>query len=155
MLSVEKSFPDLAPFLEKYKNEHRRWDRQHSATAPRRSKVCLIDSGVVVVENNTTEKLHIGAQIVDGQSFVYEDSSESPWWHASVPHGTQMASLICSIDPCCELYVTKVGDDVGTYGDRQNVPVTPERVADVSFATCCYLIARALPDYDSGCRVGH
>ncbi|KAJ5617029.1 hypothetical protein N7537_002143 [Penicillium hordei] len=32
----------------------------------------------------------------------------SPFGGASDPHGTQMANLICAIDPGCEFYVAKV-----------------------------------------------
>ncbi|PTB62989.1 hypothetical protein BBK36DRAFT_1144522 [Trichoderma citrinoviride] len=46
-----------------------------------------------------------------GRSFVYTgDEEEEVWWHASEPHGTQMARLICSVDPCCQLYVAKVAE---------------------------------------------
>jgi hypothetical protein len=135
--SVEISFREIAPFVGKYEQEHhQRKNSELLGAASCRSKVCLVDSGVIVVENNAPEngqrKLHIGRQIVDGQSFVYDGFSESPWWYASVPHGTQMASLLCSIDPCCELYVAKVGDAIGPQVGSKNAPVTPERVAEVS-----------------------
>jgi hypothetical protein len=101
----------------------------------------LIDSGVIVVENTIPEgkkgNRHIANQIIEGKSFVYDGSYESPWWHASIPHGTQMASLICAIDPCCELYIAKVGDITSPNVDLGNVPVTPEKVAEVSQPTSC------------------
>ena len=56
-----------------------------------------------------------------GRSFVDDDFQLSPWLFASDPHGTQMANLICAIDPACELYVAKVTD--GRDG------ITPQRVA--------------------------
>lgn len=50
-------------------------------------------------------------RVKGGKSFVNTgDDEEQVWWHASEPHGTQMARLICSIDPCCELYVIKVAE---------------------------------------------
>lgn len=50
-------------------------------------------------------------RVVDGKSFVNTgDDEEQVWWHASEPHGTQMARLICSIDPYCDLYVVKVAE---------------------------------------------
>ncbi|KAJ6006189.1 hypothetical protein N7451_004133 [Penicillium sp. IBT 35674x] len=49
-------------------------------------------------------------RIHDGRSFVGDDFRVSPWMFASDPHGTQMANLICAIDPECELYVAKVTD---------------------------------------------
>ncbi|KAI0520750.1 hypothetical protein F5B22DRAFT_598226 [Xylaria bambusicola] len=49
--------------------------------------------------------------IEDGKSYVNTgDDEEQMWWHASEPHGTQMARLICSIDPRCKLYVVKVAE---------------------------------------------
>jgi hypothetical protein len=99
---------------------------------PWRAKVALIDSGVVVVGNRVgadgKDSSNIGEQIVEAASFVLQGGEEQPWWHASTPHGTQMAALICAIDLCCDLNVTKVGDNT-TSG------VTPERVADVSNAS--------------------
>lgn len=54
------------------------------------------------------------SRIERGQSFVDDESKVSPWLFASHPHGTQMANLICAIDPMCQLYVAKVAD--GKYG---------------------------------------
>jgi len=60
------------------------------------------------------------SRIEKGQSFVDDESKVSPWLFASHPHGTQMANLICAIDPMCQLHVAKVAD--GRYG------TTPLRV---------------------------
>ncbi|EFY84995.1 hypothetical protein MAC_08979 [Metarhizium acridum CQMa 102] len=46
-----------------------------------------------------------------GQSFVEENFRVSPWFFASDPHETEMANLICAIDPCCDLYVAKVNEE--------------------------------------------
>ncbi|KAI0849800.1 hypothetical protein F5Y00DRAFT_234886 [Daldinia vernicosa] len=61
------------------------------------------------------------SRVKGGKSFVDEGSRVGPWLFASDPHGTQMANIICAIDPLCELYVAKVTE--GRYG------VTPSRVA--------------------------
>lgn len=66
----------------------------------------------------------LGSRIKEGKSFVDDDHHVSPWIFASDPHGTQMANLICAIDPACELYVAKVTD-----GD--NFGISPERVIRV------------------------
>ncbi|EHK43357.1 hypothetical protein TRIATDRAFT_149048 [Trichoderma atroviride IMI 206040] len=50
------------------------------------------------------------SRIQNGRSFVDDESSLSPWLFASDPHGTQMANMICAIDPCCDLYVAKVAE---------------------------------------------
>ncbi|UKZ78892.1 hypothetical protein TrVFT333_006638 [Trichoderma virens FT-333] len=71
-------------------------------------------------ENHKT----LGDRIRGGRSFADDDFQLSPWMFASDPHGTQMANLICAIDPTCELYVAKVTD--GRFG------ITPEWVSRVS-----------------------
>ncbi|KAL8399862.1 hypothetical protein RB594_000326 [Gaeumannomyces avenae] len=61
------------------------------------------------------------ARIQDGCSFVDENFRFSPWLFASNPHGTQMANLICAIDPFCQIYVARVAED--------SSKITPKRVA--------------------------
>ncbi|KAE9566636.1 hypothetical protein CGMCC3_g17204 [Colletotrichum fructicola] len=39
-----------------------------------------------------------------------EQDRVSPWYLASNPHGTQMANLVCAIDPLCQLFVAKIAD---------------------------------------------
>ncbi|KAL6894696.1 peptidase S8/S53 domain-containing protein [Trichoderma evansii] len=63
---------------------------------------------------------NLWSRIKDGCSFVDDNSRLSSWLFASNPHGTQMANLICAIDPWCDLYVAKVTE--GRYG------ISPERV---------------------------
>lgn len=65
------------------------------------------------------------SRIKEGKSFVDDDHRVSPWLFASDAHGTQMANLICSIDPACELYVAKITDG-------NNFGISPERVIRVS-----------------------
>ncbi|KAL2170011.1 hypothetical protein VTG60DRAFT_5412 [Thermothelomyces hinnuleus] len=53
----------------------------------------------------------LAMHIEGGKSFVTTgDNEEQVWWHASEPHGTQMARLICSIDPSCRLLIAKVAE---------------------------------------------
>jgi len=52
----------------------------------------------------------VSSRIREGCSFVDDYFKISLWVFASNPHGTQMANLICAIDPLCELYVAKVAD---------------------------------------------
>lgn len=51
-------------------------------------------------------------RIKEGASFVDGNSRLNPWLFATNAHGTQMANLICAIDPTCELYVARVAEDV-------------------------------------------
>ncbi|KUI69791.1 Subtilisin DY [Cytospora mali] len=103
---------NLQAFLEKFRNYY----VVEQETPPARTKVALIDSGVLVTggpgEVYTKENAIFGKnpahRIVDGTSLVSKDNKEEVYWHASDPHGSQMAQLICSINPCCDLYVVKV-----------------------------------------------
>lgn len=103
----------LAVFIKKFFNHYaENWD---SVTRqPRKSKVALIDSGVVVVGGQNATSGEFGSslakRIVEGISLVSRDNEEQAWWHATDPHGTQMATIICSINPCCDLYVVKVAE---------------------------------------------
>jgi hypothetical protein len=49
------------------------------------------------------------SRIKNGVSFLYHKNKGSPWWPAIDTHGTQMAELICQLDPFCELYIAKAG----------------------------------------------
>ncbi|KAI1123795.1 peptidase S8/S53 domain-containing protein [Nemania abortiva] len=51
----------------------------------------------------------LGTQIEAGISFQTTDN-EAPWWHALDPHGTQMAHIICSIDPLCRLFISRLAE---------------------------------------------
>lgn len=64
------------------------------------------------------------SRIKKGRSFVDDESRVSSWLFASDPHGTQMANLICAIDPCCDLYVAKVAE-----GRSGIIPARVERVS--------------------------
>lgn len=69
-------------------------------------------------------KKSLWTHIETGRSFVDSSSRSSPWQFPSDPHGTQMANLVCAIDPSCKLYVARVAEDA--FG------ITAERVAKVS-----------------------
>lgn len=81
-----------------------------------------LDDGKSEPLNSRTTKSYktLWSRIEDGRSFVDDYFRVSPWLFASDPHGTQMADLICAIDPRCQLNVAKVTD--GTDG------ITPKRV---------------------------
>ena len=78
-----------------------------------RIKVAVIDTGVDGTLSTLSEC------ILDGVSLVEDfEGRESPWWLASHPHGTQMASFIHQLDPFCYLYVIKICDEYGgVHGD--------------------------------------
>nr|CDP29054.1 Putative serine protease [Podospora anserina S mat+] len=73
-------------------------------------------------EDGEKQARTLWSRVQSGRSFVDDEGQVSPWMFASDPHGTQMANLICAIDPLCKLYITKVTDS-NKYG------ITPQRVA--------------------------
>ncbi|KAL6867029.1 hypothetical protein J3F83DRAFT_761514 [Trichoderma novae-zelandiae] len=108
-ITTDLGGPHLASFIKKFCNHY-----IESRQPPAKTKVALVDSGVVVVNGVNTNDSKFGSslakRIVEGISLVSVDNVEHPWWHATEPHGTQMATIICSINPCCELYVVKVAE---------------------------------------------
>ncbi|RFU78593.1 peptidase s8 s53, subtilisin kexin sedolisin [Trichoderma arundinaceum] len=73
------------------------------------------------------------SRIKEGQSFVDDGNRVSQWFLASDPHGTQMARLICSIDPCCDLYVARVSK-----GRSGIIPARVARVGYLPFMHCSH-----------------
>ena len=70
----------------------------------RPTQVAILDSGVDRGEFQKADELM-------GESFSTPGSSaDSYWWISSEEHGTQMAKIIKSIDPCCQLFIAKVAD---------------------------------------------
>ena len=66
-----------------------------------KTKVAILDTGVSTFPPD---------RIKMGTSFVHDKSSSvlKPWWLPSHEHGTQMADIIRSIDPWCELYIAQI-----------------------------------------------
>ncbi|KAF7557998.1 hypothetical protein G7Z17_g284 [Cylindrodendrum hubeiense] len=92
---AERAVPDLSPYITKYDDQFSDAAKNHKGLWPR---------------------------IKEGHSFVDNASRLPSWLFASDPHGTQMANLICAIDPHCELYVAKIVEG------RQGI--TPDNVAE-------------------------
>ncbi|KUJ11640.1 uncharacterized protein LY89DRAFT_228881 [Mollisia scopiformis] len=124
----------LKSFVKTYDRLHKR--RMASADPSnhlRRIKVAIIDTGVDdgQFETGTLKSF-------TGQTF--SETGDSHWWLSADSHGTQMAKLITSIDPCCELYIAKVGDSktditVGAVTDALNWAISEKvDVISMSFA---------------------
>ena len=138
--------PTLSTFIKRYRDIH----TEHEEFDPslQRSKVAVIDSGVVLVggkrkiKTNSSISAHIDRQIKDGKSFVHHNV-EHPWWHAIGPHGTQMTSLICAIDPRSEIYIARV-----TESDTSGV--SSQRVAEVRSERYRWVKANMSQGYSMG-----
>jgi hypothetical protein len=75
-------------------------------------KVAVIDNGADYVRTTISENIQ------EGISFVHTANRKYilPWWFVADPHGPQMAYLIRTVNPFCQLYIARVGtsrDDVG------------------------------------------
>ncbi|KAL4969565.1 uncharacterized protein BDV14DRAFT_195830 [Aspergillus stella-maris] len=71
-----------------------------------RIKVAIIDNGADKIRSP------IGPWIDNGISYVSSDhlgEAPRPWWTVADAHGTQMASLINTVNPYCRLYIARVG----------------------------------------------
>ncbi|KAL4937618.1 hypothetical protein BDV06DRAFT_215742 [Aspergillus oleicola] len=71
-----------------------------------RIKVAIIDNGADKIRSP------IGPWIDNGISYVSSDNlgeAPRPWWTVADAHGTQMASLINTVNPYCRLYIARVG----------------------------------------------
>ncbi|KAM0664055.1 hypothetical protein ACQRIU_007056 [Beauveria bassiana] len=77
----------------------------------RPAKVAIIDNGILSMEPPSATRVASPTRPeAPADSFVYERDSWSPWYLASNPHGTQMANLVCAIDPLCQLFIAKIAD---------------------------------------------
>ncbi|KAL7930954.1 peptidase S8/S53 domain-containing protein [Trichoderma chlorosporum] len=93
----------------------------------RPTKVAIIDNGVLSITHTSAAQettitssngqmgqnmasKSLSSRIKGGRSFVDDGSKLSSWLFASDPHGTQMANLICAMDPFCDLYVARVAE---------------------------------------------
>ncbi|KAH8803054.1 hypothetical protein F5884DRAFT_888196 [Xylogone sp. PMI_703] len=128
---AQKLAPKLAIFLHNLKDLGR--DEKYSPSKFRRTKVAIIENGILGItprssynkpsgsgeERQFNDDKSLLSRVKDGCSFVDDHSKLGSWLFASDPHGTQMANLICAIDPLCDLYVAKVTEDKsGITNDR-------------------------------------
>ena len=100
----------LDEFVRNYYNiQQAPFEIDTSSKAPplRRIKIALIDTGIGALGFLDQ------SQIKSGISFGHgvDRESEIPWWIPSNEYGPQMADIITSIDPYCELYPIKITDD--------------------------------------------
>ena len=100
----------LDAFVNEYTNiQQVRLERSTNSTIKllRKVKIALIDTGIGALADRSQ------LQIKSGISFGHgaDGESESPWWIPSNEHGPQMADIISSIDPYCEIFPVKITDD--------------------------------------------
>lgn len=120
--SLSYELTGLRPFLDFYRGFQRSrielaksGNSDHNNSTLQPVRVAVIDNGV--------DDYSFNRKIKRGISFVYPDGKEQNWFIASDPHGTQMAKFIQQIDPFCEIYPIKVGDQVRD--------IVPSRVVEV------------------------
>lgn len=116
----------LDAFVNKYTDmQQERLERSTNSTLKplRKVKIALIDTGIGALVDRSQ------LQIKSGISFGHgaDGESESPWWIPSNEHGPQMADIISSIDPYCEIFPIKITDD--TDGGA----IKPQPIIDVCY----------------------
>ena len=126
MFSAERAVPQLFPYITNYR--HKVAAVLSAKEKFRPTRVAILDNGILNIPPARTGEDDKGLwpRIKEGQSFVDNASRLGSWLFASDPHGTQMANLICAIDPYCELYVAKIVEG------RQGI--LPDSVAEVGTA---------------------
>ncbi|KIX01497.1 uncharacterized protein Z518_09223 [Rhinocladiella mackenziei CBS 650.93] len=96
-----------------------------------RVKIAIIDTGADQMEKT------LSGNIVRGVSFVrsaVEPHSVLPWFTPGHPHGTQMADLIRSVNPECELFPIRVASmrkDVDIYAATEAIDWAIENEIDI------------------------
>jgi hypothetical protein len=105
---AERAVPQLSPYITNYRQKVSSVLFAKQEFRP--TRVAILDNGILNIPPARTGKNDEGLwpRVEDGQSFVDNASRLGSWLFASDPHGTQMANLICAIDPYCKLYVAKV-----------------------------------------------
>jgi hypothetical protein len=96
--------PRLAPFIKQYNSI------AHKAGSVR-TKIAIIDNGMMWSQGQADSTVHLQAcnQVKGGKSFLNKSGSGYQWYLAGASwHGTQMACIISSLDPMCELYIAQV-----------------------------------------------
>ncbi|OCK83141.1 subtilisin-like protein, partial [Lepidopterella palustris CBS 459.81] len=73
-----------------------------------------------------------------GASFVCRDGKESSWWLSQEMHGTNMARIIRSLDPYCELYIAQVGESKTDIRPERALREAIDRGVDVISMSFCF-----------------
>ncbi|KAL6690693.1 peptidase S8/S53 domain-containing protein [Trichoderma pleuroticola] len=130
----ERIAPELSKFTKKYRDLVQ--DAQDGPRGYRPTRIAIIDTGMLDIRPDTdnmgdsaTDRQQVDAlcaneqhehlsrrpmdetlwsRVKAGRSFVGDDDGSSQQFLASNAHGTQMARIIGSIDPCCDLYIARV-----------------------------------------------
>lgn len=127
------------------------WNGEGSSTTSeppdpgaRRPSVQLNNHPGVVIDNTPEPidaKQDLLSHIVEGRSFVDSASKFCPWQFPSDPHGTQMANLICAMDPLCKLFVARVSEDaVGIKAENVEKAINWAIDCDVDIISMSFVI---------------
>lgn len=61
---------------------------------------------------------------------TFSQTGDSHWWLSGDSHGTQMAKLVTNLDPCCDIYVAKIGDSKSDISTGAVIEVIDTRSAN-------------------------
>ncbi|KAL6693303.1 hypothetical protein J3F84DRAFT_401180 [Trichoderma pleuroticola] len=105
------------------------------------------------VRKETENHKTLWSRIKGGKSFVGDSSRVSPWLFAFNPHGTQMANLICAIDPWCDLYVAKVTEGrAGIMPARVTSAIRYAISQNVDIISMSFAISEKTDDLEAACN---
>ena len=102
---------DLAHNLDEFVDVYKNLRRQPRWNSIKKTKVAIVDDGIMGVSKPKTRGARLCKQVKEGKSFAIGTRGlhHGSWFaSSSESHGTQMASLIASLDPMCELYIAQV-----------------------------------------------
>jgi hypothetical protein len=126
-LGFSADYKDCHEFINKIKSDI---PRLANLLTEHPVKVAIIDNGADKVRATFSNNIKEGISFVT----VGEGKYELPYWHCTDPHGAQMASIICGINPDCHLYIARVGtarNDVNRDGAAMAIDWAIARQVDV------------------------
>ncbi|KAI0390286.1 hypothetical protein F5Y17DRAFT_445448 [Xylariaceae sp. FL0594] len=109
---AQRTVPHLHGYIKQYSEYFLSLDLSKRRVRP--TRIAIIDSGIVdfwPLQGEREGKNSLRARIADGSTFMHHADRMPPWQFASDPHGTQIANVICAIDPHCEIYIAKVTEN--------------------------------------------
>ncbi|KAK4071082.1 uncharacterized protein Triagg1_6449 [Trichoderma aggressivum f. europaeum] len=136
--NLEEIWEKLAPEFSKFTNKYWDLvqNARSEPRGYRPIRIAIIDTGMLEIRPDTDnrgvaatdrqqldtlrtdeQQEHLSRRPIDetlrsrikaGRSFVDDDDASSQQFLASDAHGTRMAKIIGSIDPCCDLYIARV-----------------------------------------------
>ncbi|KAI1817758.1 hypothetical protein GGS20DRAFT_531640 [Poronia punctata] len=127
----------LTHFVDHYTAAWEHLKPEEPNNRPTRTKVAVLDSGI------TRSRFPLRGDRHRGRSFVLKNDgkSETVWWLATDPHGSQMANIISQLDPNCELSFYQVAEDMNYITPDTVIKALREAINnDVDIINCSFVL---------------